>query len=219
MNREGYHSQYYLDNREKLKARSHQRYHEKTAEILEKERLKTINRSEEEKQKDREYLREWYETNRGKVLANAKEEYKQNAEHIKARVRKYRTLLPDDIRKKWNRDSVLNKFHTSEEWYQAKFHEQGGHCALCTRKREENGNRLAIDHDHACCPRSGSCGKCLRGLLCRRCNLRLGNLDEFLSLGMIVGNGHSGWFKRAMQYLKRYKIGGRHAEVANRKRN
>lgn len=41
---------------------------------------------------------------------------------------------------------------------------------------------LQLDHDHSCCPRtagvSRSCGKCVRGWLCRSCNLALGLLQE-----------------------------------------
>jgi len=36
---------------------------------------------------------------------------------------------------------------------------------------------LTVDHDHQCCPPTKpatSCGKCVRGTLCRGCNLILG---------------------------------------------
>lgn len=39
-------------------------------------------------------------------------------------------------------------------------------------------NNLALDHDHACCPNSHSCGSCLRGLLCVRCNSGIGYLGD-----------------------------------------
>lgn len=35
--------------------------------------------------------------------------------------------------------------------------------------------RMSIDHDHTCCPRAGSCGKCVRGALCGNCNNMLGH--------------------------------------------
>ena len=34
-----------------------------------------------------------------------------------------------------------------------------------------------VDHDHACCPGNRSCGECIRGGLCRRCNLGIGYVE------------------------------------------
>ena len=46
-------------------------------------------------------------------------------------------------------------------------------CAICGA-----GDNLMWDHDHSCCkPRKGNyrtCGACLRGVLCGRCNTTLG---------------------------------------------
>ena len=55
--------------------------------------------------------------------------------------------------------------------------------AVCSNTRN-----LHVDHDHACCPEPGkSCGKCVRGLLCHKCNVALGqvNDDRGLLLGLI----------------------------------
>jgi len=50
-------------------------------------------------------------------------------------------------------------------------------CAVC--KIKENGQRLATDHDHSCCPQSyGICGKCVRGLLCPICNHIVGAIES-----------------------------------------
>lgn len=47
-------------------------------------------------------------------------------------------------------------------------------CALCGAVDVD----LVIDHDHRCCPTERACGKCVRGLLCRPCNVGLGMFKD-----------------------------------------
>jgi hypothetical protein len=37
---------------------------------------------------------------------------------------------------------------------------------------------LCIDHDHKCCPGLRTCGKCIRGVLCRIHNIALGGFHD-----------------------------------------
>lgn len=56
---------------------------------------------------------------------------------------------------------------TIRDWM---YESQDGACAGCKTPMPDAD--LQIDHDHACCPANGSCGRCVRGLLCRSCNIR-----------------------------------------------
>jgi len=71
--------------------------------------------------------------------------------------------------------------------------EQGGKC--CCGKELVAGKGTCVDHDHKCCPTGKSCGKCVRGLLCMRCNMVLGLLEENHSLLPLF----------LSSYLKRYE--------------
>lgn len=70
----------------------------------------------------------------------------------------------------------IERHGISKEQYDNMMNDQNGSCALCRGKETEN-KRLSIDHDHGCCPGNYSCGKCVRGLLCGRCNKMLGSLE------------------------------------------
>lgn len=52
----------------------------------------------------------------------------------------------------------------------------GGGCFICGRVDK----KMHIDHDHACCAGHRSCGKCVRGALCVRCNIGLGIFGDSL---------------------------------------
>ncbi|MFD1083921.1 endonuclease VII domain-containing protein [Micromonospora andamanensis] len=67
-------------------------------------------------------------------------------------------------------------YRITPEKYDEMLKAQDGVCAICG---EGPGKKaLHVDHDHACCPGKESCGKCVRGLLCYRCNAGIGLLRD-----------------------------------------
>ncbi len=78
--------------------------------------------------------------------------------------------------------------------YIVQLRRQGGGCAIC--HEPPTTQRHAWDHDHAHCPGSSGCPECVRGLLCRTCNFKLGVIetaramdttpyDEYLARGYL----------------------------------
>lgn len=82
------------------------------------------------------------------------------------------------------RDRELwSNYRMSEAEYRTRLAQQDGVCALCGGTetgldRTGEPKPLSVDHDHGCCPGQRSCGKCTRGLLCRRCNTALGIVES-----------------------------------------
>lgn len=72
------------------------------------------------------------------------------------------------------------KYQLSVEDYREILERQGGRCAICRADAPTDirTDRFHVDHDHACCPGTRSCGKCTRGLLCHACNTALGNFKD-----------------------------------------
>lgn len=65
---------------------------------------------------------------------------------------------------------------TSAQYYKMLTDQDG--CAICGVESCSTGRRFAVDHDHACCPGTKSCGECVRSLLCQRCNQAIGLLND-----------------------------------------
>lgn len=76
------------------------------------------------------------------------------------------------------------KYGITLEQYDEMVQAQGGGCAICGGPPNTDGRKVGrlgpvfrVDHDHACCPGKTTCGNCVRGLLCDRCNRALGFID------------------------------------------
>jgi hypothetical protein len=66
------------------------------------------------------------------------------------------------------------------------FDDQQGVCAICKSEGDGKWKKLCVDHDH-------KTGK-VRQLLCRRCNMILGQADDSISL-----------FSEYIKYLQKHQ--------------
>ena len=148
----------------------------------------------------REWKRKYYEENKEKLIAQAREWVVQNRERRKAwhkeyyakngarlRAERRERLLRDGdkirAQKKSQRDKDPAKGHvaayhrelhygvTNEE-YIALLDSQQGCCAICESPKPSSGRykHFCVDHDH-------NTGR-IRGLLCMNCNITLGRLRD-----------------------------------------
>lgn len=96
----------------------------------------------------------------------------------------------------WRLAFIKSRYHISADEYVALLEKQGGCCAICgTDSPDITGKfkQWCIDHDHACCPGLYTCGKCIRGLICRKCNFALGCARDSTDI-----------LEKMLQYLRRW---------------
>ena len=95
--------------------------------------------------------------------------------------RPQRVVTPE-AKARWNRAHKFARLGITEERFNQILEAQGYACAMC---RSPFGDAFPqVDHDHACCEpdptgHAKSCGKCVRGLLCFRCNTALGYVEMY----------------------------------------
>jgi len=97
----------------------------------------------------------------------------------------------------WKRKNIRRigfiKFRVNEAWFDAKLASQGGRCGICGTSREhQQWSRFCIDHDHECCGQGKACDKCRRDLLCHKCNIKLGMIED------------ADWIGKAIKYLTKH---------------
>ena len=89
----------------------------------------------------------------------------------------YYASKPDKKAAKNKMNSIYSgnwkKHGISKEQYIEMLSKYNGKCYSC-----KDRDAVSIDHDHGCCDRSRSCGKCIRGILCNQCNTALGLLQD-----------------------------------------
>ncbi len=114
----------------------------------------------------------YYENHRDTVLKKNADYHQRNKEKVAKRHR-------------------LVAFKMTKEQHDSKLKEQKNQCAICGQSFVRTPH---IDHNHECCPKRPTCGKCNRGLLCDDCNLGLGRFKDSIKI-----------LRKAIQYLRRYR--------------
>lgn len=132
-------------------------------------------------ERKREANRKWRADNPEKARYFDSKWQKDNPEKSQAYQKAYRDIhnKSDDTRR-WRANYYLKtKYGMTLEEYEARLKAQNGVCKICFKKetkRHQSGQivRLQVDHDH----KTGA----VRALLCNRCNMTLGKLEESVEL-------------------------------------
>lgn len=114
----------------------------------------------------------FYQKNKGKILGQHKEYYKENAECKKAYQNEYRKAKAEEI-PNWKKLKEMayktgKTYEEVEAWFNKQWMKQQAQCAICGKVFCDDDD--CIDHDHDTNE--------LRGLLCKLCNAGIGMLKD-----------------------------------------
>jgi hypothetical protein len=116
----------------------------------------------------------WRKKNPGRASAISRAWQLRHPEQFKAQV--YRNRFKIDFAALWDA--------------------QKGLCACCDKPMLREGKdptSVVADHDSACCPGKKSCGRCVRGLIHRNCNLVLGYAKDDIEVLRSAANYLERW--------------------------
>lgn len=110
----------------------------------------------------------------------------ENRDHVLATEAAWRKANPHKVRQYKERHRAASHGLTVAQYRELE-QRHAGECAICKRPFPGTPH---IDHDHACCPGATGCSKCVRGLLCPKCNTKLSPVEDVA------------WLTAAVEYLK-----------------
>lgn len=140
--------EYYLKNKDIIKAKSAKYYKENKDKVLKR-------------------MVEKHKLNPFPARKRAKEFANKNTEKIKKYQKSWKERHPEK-RKLYTRNSRIRAYGIEPNVYYEMLEQQGQCCAIC--KAKSTYRAMNIDHDH-------KTGK-VRGLLCDGCNLSLGHIER-----------------------------------------
>lgn len=126
------------------------------------------------REKELERNRRYHEENRDKVHARRRAYADENRELLAAKQRERRLRDPVRSENIWRKSYYKTHYGMTPEQFDEMVRNQGGKCAICgADKPGGRGARFHVDHDHV----TGT----VRGLLCVRCNMKLGWYEKYQS--------------------------------------
>lgn len=110
----------------------------------------------------------------------SREKYAADPEPIREAARRYRREKPG--RNGRDRDKPAEykwRYGITAQQVAEMAEAQNQLCYLCNEPLDfETPRRMHIDHDKSCCRGRRSCGACVRGLACDKCNLGIGHFGD-----------------------------------------
>ena len=130
---------------------------------------------------------------KGTLSKNEIEQHKRSYQRLKAdyikRARLWKAANPDKRRLSNRKNQIKRKYGITWEEYETQYNKQEGRCPICLTflhlvpNKAKTDQAASVDHCHQTLK--------VRGLLCRRCNVALGFLNDKESN-----------LERALQYIR-----------------
>ena len=134
---------------------------------------------------------EWRKKNKDCINNRRRKWYHENESEVRSYQMAWRKKNPDNVRKSY----LWTHYRITPEQFDVMLDLQDGRCAICRATEPGGRGEWHIDHDHECCPSNRrSCGKCIRALLCQRCNQGIGLFNDDVII-----------MKKAITYLTKHK--------------